>query len=143
MAMPCAASVRSPRIHGATASGASSKSAPSKSFCRSRSGNMSHSRDRVSLVRFGNEHLERWDVCVPLNQGRGSAETLQRGRIQLPNSVADRPVVGINENLLLPDSSRRVPCEVKFLYRAARQRLQIYVRVKPVIASTDIHVVDV
>src|SRR6266702_2091283 len=104
---------------------------------------MGHSRDRVCLVRFGNKHLERWYVSVPLNQGRGSAEALQRGCVQLPNSVADRPVVSIDENLLLPDSSGRMPCKVDFLYRAARQRLQIYVRIEPVIAGADIHVVDV
>src|SRR5882724_6389147 len=104
---------------------------------------MSHSCDDVSFVRFGNEHFERGYVCVPLNQGRGFAETLQRGRVQPPNSIADRPVVGIDENLLLLDSSGRVPCKVDFLYRAARQRLEIYMRIKPVIASADIHIVDI
>src|ERR1700737_4299228 len=108
MAAPSPALLPQPRIHGATASGASSKSALSKRICRSRSGNMTHSRDRVRFVCLGDKNIECWYVCVPPDQHRNAAEALQRGRIHLPHRIADGPVVGVDENLLPPDSSGRM-----------------------------------
>src|SRR5882724_6820860 len=97
---PGAAPSPPPHIHGVAASATPSNSAASKRFCRSRSNKMSYSRDRVSLVCFSNQHLERRYVCVPLDQGRNPAEALYRGRIQLPNGAADGSVVSVDENFL-------------------------------------------
>src|ERR1700687_2411025 len=49
--------------------------------------------DRLALRRFVQQHVERRNVGVPLEQGRLRPETLDRGAVQRPNRSCDpRPV---------------------------------------------------
>src|SRR5688572_17805581 len=132
-------SIRSPaatpssRTWRCTALCCGSNSAATNCSCRSRSAGMMKILESIRLPGFGDEHVQRGNVEVPLDQRGYRPEAFQRRRVQRPHFFAHRRVVRVDADVPIPDPPYAVTCEMDLANALARNPIEVSVWIEPMI----------
>src|SRR5690349_19337761 len=98
------------------------RSAAAKARCWSSSDAMAFLQHRVRAVGFLHEPRKLGDIRVPLDERGLGAEARQRDAVQIPDFVADRGAMIVDEHfatIVIPGAG--VPGQVDFADAVARQ----------------------
>src|ERR1700722_650952 len=143
--MPSLARASTPQARTSALSGSpsSAKTAAAKLRCNSRSVGTAYSQRLFDLAGFGNEHIERWQLRIPLNECVHGSETLKRRAVELPNGAAHGRRMGVDQELASSEALDAVAGEMDFLHRKRREGVQISVWIEVVIDCIHIKIIDV
>lgn len=99
---------------------------------------------RGGLIRLGQQHVQRWEVVVPLDQCRHPTEARQGLHIERPDLRRNaRTVIVDKQGLAALDLLHGMAGEVDLSDRLRRQGVQVGHGVPAVVARADVDVVDI
>src|SRR5215469_16142844 len=135
--------IPSARIHSVSGSAADSDSPAAKRCCRSRSDSTDRLQHPSCASCFGFEDGKVRDIGVPLDQGRNGTEAVECVAIQTPDVIRDVSIVSVDTDFAPLNTCYRVTGEMNLLHGSPRDPVQIAIRIKAVVYSVDIEIVDV
>src|ERR1700685_243246 len=143
MAIPSRASVPPGRTCANAAASLPSWSAAAKERCSSRSVGMACLDQLLDPRALGEQRIEAWQPCIPLNKRAHRPETLKRRAVQPPYRRAHRLRMRVDEDRALARTLHAVAGEMDLLNGPARDVLQVEVRIKAMVDGVDVEVIDI
>src|SRR5687768_4132109 len=97
----------------------------------------------IGTTRLGDEYLQRRDFRVPFDQCGYAAEPDDREVIEIPDCVANRARMRVDENFTILVAIDAVTGEMDLLHVVALYVSEVHASIETVIATADVNIVDV